>query len=135
MRGALSAPGHDPSHRPVVVRGTLRQTFGGLAVFLAAILGYSGLSLLLSSIANPLTADSLSLLAGAVALALAVMLLICLLPRRGMHLLFRSSRRHKRRTNKSVREAGIADARHAVTEKRRELMFQRNYVDSAWICR
>lgn len=65
--------------KPLVVRGGLVRTFGGLASFLAAIFLAWGIYILDDALANPIAAQAAAVIAAASSIALATILLFYLL--------------------------------------------------------
>lgn len=77
--------GHVPRQRkPLVIRGGLARTFGGLASFVALLFLLVGMYLLQDAFEHPLDAAAAAVLAAALSIALAIILLFYLLkPRHG----------------------------------------------------
>jgi hypothetical protein len=65
--------------KPLVVRGGLARTFGGLATFLAVIFLVWGIYILDDAFANPIAAQAAAVIAAAFSIALATILLFYLL--------------------------------------------------------
>jgi len=65
--------------KPLVIRGGLARTFGGLASFLAVIFLCGGIYILEDALSNPVEAQAASVIAGAFSIALATILLFYLL--------------------------------------------------------
>ncbi|MGH9742773.1 MAG: hypothetical protein ACRD51_10520 [Candidatus Acidiferrum sp.] len=78
---------HSAGHhgKPLVLRGGLARTFGGLGAFLALIFLLLGLYLLRDAFAHPLDAQAIAVLAAALSITLSVILLYFLLKPKSRH--------------------------------------------------
>ncbi len=71
--------------KPLVIRGGLARTFGGLVSFLALLFLLMGLYLLRDAIVHPLDAQAIAVLAAAPSITLAAILFYFLLKPRPRH--------------------------------------------------
>lgn len=130
MRGdALHHPSGVRPVRPLVVRGGLVRTFGGLVGFLAITFLCWGTYLLVDAFANPIEAQAAALICGAFIIALATILLYYLVkPTKTSGAAASSRARHVI----SLAESGAQDEPLAVDrhpDSRADLAYQRGYVD------
>ena len=88
------------SPKPLIVRAELARTFGSLGSFTAIIFLGAGIYLLREAFADPLTAQSVGVISGAVVIALATMLIYFLVSPRAQ--------------SRSRKARGRADARPLV---------------------
>lgn len=119
--------------KPLVVRGGLARTFGGLASFLAVLFLCGGIYMLQDTLANPVSAQPVAVIAGAFSIALATILLFYLLkPSARLHSM---SDPPQRRT--ISRETPATSGKTAMMaqedDSRRDLVYQRIYVDHSRI--
>lgn len=85
MRAVMLQRGVARHGKPLVIRGGLARTFGSLVSFLAAVFLLFGFYLLADAFEHPLSAEAVAVLAGALSIALAVILFYYLLkPRHGL---------------------------------------------------
>lgn len=87
------------STKPLIVRAGLARTFGSLGSFTAVIFLGAGIYLLCEAFADPLTAQSVGVISGAVVIALATMLIYFLVSPRAQ------SRSRKARHHSDARPA------------------------------
>jgi hypothetical protein len=85
------------SPKPLIVRAGLARTFGSLGSFTAIIFLGAGIYLLREAFADPLTAQSVGVISGAVVIALATMLIYFLVSPRAR------SQSHKQRRHSDAR--------------------------------
>jgi hypothetical protein len=90
------------SPKPLIVRAGLARTFGSLGSFTAILFLGAGIYLLRESFADPLTAQSVGVISGAVVIALATMLIYFLVSPRAR------SRGRKARHHRDDRIPAIA---------------------------
>jgi len=119
------------SHRskPLVVRGGLARTFGGLAAFLAVVFLAVGLYILNDTLSNPVEAQPVAMITGAFSMALAIILFFYLLKPGSRP---RSVTVHHRRSTLSSEERtelGKSSWTTSENDSRKDLAYQRFYVD------
>jgi hypothetical protein len=134
MRGRAlhHALGVRPS-KPLVVRGGIVRTFGGLASFLAVTFLCSGIYLLEDAFANPIAAQAAALITGAFIIALATILLYFLLRPRAKSGLANSQRpRHDARSASELSSKEAPTTTHE-DDANKDSMYQRFYVDHSRI--
>jgi hypothetical protein len=128
MYGAFPIPSHKlQAPGPLVLRGGLSRTFGGLAGFTALLLLSLGIYLLRDAFAHPVHAEPAGLFVAACAIALGVLLLFYLVRPR------KTSRRIRRKALRNSRwqrndELSLAAAVMAKQREARKLLtYRRNY--------
>lgn len=133
LGGILHHASNGRPAKPLVVRGGLPRTFGGLVCFLAGMFLCLGIYILEDLFAHPVDAEAAALIAAAFAIALAILLLFYLFkPRHGS----RTASHHcsldstalaegppLKKTSRSVRPDDL----------REDLAYQRVYVDHSLI--
>lgn len=130
MRGEKSKCNSRLRHtQPLVVRGGLARTFGGLASFLAVIFLSWGIYILEDALANPVAAQAAAVIAAAFSIALATILLFYVLkpgkntgaavPQRASRVLAPAKKSFLSESSKSAKE----------DDSRKDLAYQRIYVD------
>jgi hypothetical protein len=119
--------------KPLVVRGGLARTFGGLASFLAVLFLCGGIYILEDALANPVAAQPAAVIAGAFSIALATILLFYVLkPSVGMY--SPADRRHRRTiASEAPLELPKTSPMAQEGDSRRDLLYQRIYVDHSRI--
>jgi hypothetical protein len=120
--------------KPLVVRGSLPRTFGGLAGFLAGMFLCLGIYILADLFAHPVDAQAVALLAAAFVIALAILLLFYL---------FKPSKNSGKTANHFPRSKSNSLAKQPLVketsrrdrgdELRKNLAYQRVYVDPSRI--
>ena len=120
--------------KPLVVRGSLPRTFGGLAGFLAGMFLCLGIYILADLFAHPVDAQAAALITAAFVIALAVMLLFYL---------FKPSKNSRKddyhsprsRSNSLAKQPLLKETsrRDRGDELRKNLAYQRVYVDPSRI--
>jgi hypothetical protein len=134
MRGGVSH--HNSSvrfSRPLVVRGGLVRTFGGLASFLALTFLCWGTYVLANAVANPIEAQPAAVLAGAFNVSLGAILFFYLIkPRRRART---AALQRSRGSIAHTKQLVFSNAPFLVSDKgpRRDLLYQRLYVDPSRI--
>jgi len=123
------------SHRskPLVVRGGLARTFGGLATFLAMIFLCAGIYVLHDALSNPVEAQATAMIAGAFGIALATILFFYLLKPASRP---RSVHIHHHRSvlaSEGRLDFGAASWIGHEADSRKDLLYQRIYVDPSRI--
>jgi hypothetical protein len=119
--------------KPLVVRGGLARTFGGLASFLAVIFLAWGTYVLDDAFANPIAAQAAAVIAAAFSIALATILLFYLLkPGKNFSgIVPQDASRVVSSTKQSIFRESSKLAREE--DSRRDLAYQRTYVDHSRI--
>jgi hypothetical protein len=119
--------------KPLVVRGGLVHTFGGLASFLGLTFLCWGLYILRDALANPLDVGAAALISGAFIFTLAAMLLFFLIkPRKTIRRTKRSREADSAAPATEDHSRAVADA-VGVDQLRDSLGYQRFYVDHSRI--
>jgi hypothetical protein len=131
--GVIPHASRERSPKPLVVRGGLVRTFGGLAAFLVVTFLCCGVYILADAFANPLGAGDAALIASAFIITLAAMLLFFLLkPRKRLQ-----KTSHDRALHSAVSAAlPFFDAPPGAVRQddlRSNLAYQRFYVDHSRI--
>ncbi len=127
----VPAAGHPA--KSLAVRGGTKRTFGSITVFFTLTLMCLGVYMIEEQFANPLAAQPTGLFAAAVTLAMGAILLCYLLrPRKNK---WHKGAHHRRpvlifpdRTNWTTRRAAVD-----CSEERKDLTYQRGYVDAVRI--
>lgn len=130
IRHRRSRWGHS---KPLVVRGGLARTFGGLAGFLAVIFLCGGIYILEDALANPVAAQATAVIAGAFSIALASILLFYLLKSSARPRSVADSHRSRAislQTSLDLRKSSLMAEGE---DSRRDLVYQRIYVDHSRI--
>lgn len=119
--------------KPLVVRGGLARTFGGLASFLAVIFLCGGIYILEDAFANPVAAQAVAVFVAALSIALAAILFFYLL---------KPASRPRLSSEQDMKKSPPAEVPHPLGENspaaaeedsRRDLAYQRIYVDHSLI--
>ena len=117
---------------PLIIRGGLSHTLGGLAVFSALGLLALGIYLLTDAFAHPVDAEAVGVIVAAFAIAVAMLLFIFVLKQRGL-----SRMLWHRKSARIAQPAADAPAELLVTAHRErmrsDLPYQRTFVDRSRI--
>jgi len=119
--------------KPLVVRGGLARTFGGLATFLAVLFLTVGVYILNDALSNPVEAQAAAMITGAISVALSIILFFYLLKPGSRPRSVTTHHRHSALSSEERAEFGRSSWTASENDSRKDLAYQRIYVDHSLI--